>query len=763
MAQRPPSLRVFVNNVDGLLGGAICADLHKLTNSIMGTRKNRVDALVPPFIKRIVMRTDVRKLLKAVASCDVVVYDIHDADLEELELVLRVLHSSEITHHMTFIIVSSVGVWGRTQRGFETIEVAVDGSGTSAVAAEEGSAEAGDGEIAADAEADPAATGGVDTAAATPARRPVPLRSEDYTRRIPAPKFQEWKAIETTALALREKGFVHPYIVCSGIPYGLGEDAFLGLMKAAWQSRDTLRYIGDGNNFIPCVHARDCARLVRRIVETKPELEYHLAVDRGDVTQKEILNAVASEFKLEYEVQPVTVPEALLAELADLLTLDLRFEPSPIMEPTKQEESAVVDAVEEPEAVAGGSGDEAEASLAATIKPPVSFRWWSERGIVANMPTVVSEFVRWRQLQPVRLIILGPPGSGAGKLVSMLAERYAVEAANMDDVLERVRNTESTLGHSLRDTLDQITAALSNPKSTGPFQVPTALMIQILDESILSKASATYRGFVLSGFPSNLEDASAFFLEDAPLPDKTTATDEASRAPSHSHPPEKVFKSSVKPDAVIVLASSQEACQRRSQEREVPMSDSEFQKKMAKWKESFPEEGAKLTDVFSDRGLEPLKLEVDDISPEDLCEQIVSHFEAKRAVNNFSTASLKQKRGSAEKLVESEARLDEGAAHKEAEGKRKKKEEEDRLEAIKKEEFLRLEKHSEPLRTYLMQYVVPTLTTGLIDVCRETPEDPVAYLADYLSIYSAELVNARRRKRQAEAAALKEAQGASPA
>jgi len=83
------------------------------------------------------------------------------------------------------------------------------------------------------------------------------------------------------------------------------------------------------------------------------------------------------------------------------------------------------------------------------------------------------------------------------------------------------------------------------------------------------------------------------------------------------------------------------------------------------------------------------------------------------------------------------------------------------LEAIKKEEFLRLEKHSEPLRTYLMQYVVPTLTTGLIDVCRETPEDPVAYLADYLSIYSAELVNARRRKRQAEVAAAKEAQALS--
>jgi len=48
-----------------------------------------------------------------------------------------------------------------------------------------------------------------------------------------------------------------------------------------------------------------------------------------------------------------------------------------------------------------------------------------------------------------------------------------------------------------------------------------------------------------------------------------------------------------------------------------------------------------------------------------------------------------------------------------------------------------------------MQYVVPTLTTGLIDVCRETPDDPIAYLAEYLSSYSTEMVNVRRRKRQA--------------
>ena len=37
-----------------------------------------------------------------------------------------------------------------------------------------------------------------------------------------------------------------------------------------------------------------------------------------------------------------------------------------------------------------------------------------------------------------------------------------------------------------------------------------------------------------------------------------------------------------------------------------------------------------------------------------------------------------------------------------------------------------------PLRNYLMQNVIPTLTEGLIEVCKLKPEDPVDYLAEYL-------------------------------
>ena len=47
---------------------------------------------------------------------------------------------------------------------------------------------------------------------------------------------------------------------------------------------------------------------------------------------------------------------------------------------------------------------------------------------------------------------------------------------------------------------------------------------------------------------------------------------------------------------------------------------------------------------------------------------------------------------------------------------------------MKKEEQEMLETQSIPLRNYLMQHVMPTLTEGLIEVCKVKPEDAVDYL-----------------------------------
>ena len=50
------------------------------------------------------------------------------------------------------------------------------------------------------------------------------------------------------------------------------------------------------------------------------------------------------------------------------------------------------------------------------------------------------------------------------------------------------------------------------------------------------------------------------------------------------------------------------------------------------------------------------------------------------------------------------------------------------LELVQAEEREMLEAKSLPLRNYLMRHVLPTVTQGLIEVCKSKPDDPVDYL-----------------------------------
>ena len=45
---------------------------------------------------------------------------------------------------------------------------------------------------------------------------------------------------------------------------------------------------------------------------------------------------------------------------------------------------------------------------------------------------------------------------------------------------------------------------------------------------------------------------------------------------------------------------------------------------------------------------------------------------------------------------------------------------------------LHIQVRAMPLRDYLMENVIPTLTEGLLEVCKVQPEDPVDYLAEWL-------------------------------
>lgn len=50
------------------------------------------------------------------------------------------------------------------------------------------------------------------------------------------------------------------------------------------------------------------------------------------------------------------------------------------------------------------------------------------------------------------------------------------------------------------------------------------------------------------------------------------------------------------------------------------------------------------------------------------------------------------------------------------------------MEEVRQQEEEELEATSRPMRDYLMEQVVPTLSQGLIECCRAQPQDPVDFL-----------------------------------
>merc|ERR1711904_250001 len=79
----------------------------------------------------------------------------------------------------------------------------------------------------------------------------------------------------------------------------------------------------------------------------------------------------------------------------------------------------------------------------------------------------------------------------------------------------------------------------------------------------------------------------------------------------------------------------------------------------------------------------------------------------------------------------------EEAARQQTSGKKEEeKREAERARIISEYERQRAVIQGMPLREYLMQYMVPSLTEGLIEICKVLPEDPVDYLANYLESHA---------------------------
>lgn len=105
----------------------------------------------------------------------------------------------------------------------------------------------------------------------------------------------------------------------------------------------------------------------------------------------------------------------------------------------------------------------------------------------------------------MRLVLLGPPGSGKGTQGQRICEAFDLAHLASGDMLRVGKASDSPLGRRLRDFID------------NGLLVPDELMIKLMESKILSLT----KGFVLDGFPRTLPQAKALnrllFEHDRPV------------------------------------------------------------------------------------------------------------------------------------------------------------------------------------------------------------------------------------------------------
>ena len=106
----------------------------------------------------------------------------------------------------------------------------------------------------------------------------------------------------------------------------------------------------------------------------------------------------------------------------------------------------------------------------------------------------------------MRIVFLGPPGSGKGTQAKLLAKRLGVPAVSTGDILREAVKRESPLGRRAKEIME-----------AGEL-VPDDVVIGLIRERVAAPDAAA--GFILDGFPRTIAQAEALdrLLEESGTP-----------------------------------------------------------------------------------------------------------------------------------------------------------------------------------------------------------------------------------------------------
>lgn len=533
----------------------------------------------------------------------------------------------------------------------------------------------------------------------------APLKDSDYLRRQPAEgsQYEQWKEMEDLVFSCfnREGSQVKGFVVAGGVLYGEGESIFVEMFKDAWRGVQSHVVVTPGINKVPTVHVRDMARVVRQVITNAEGINpleatpYFLAVDQPPAakegqapmpaSQKDIVQAIVDEMGEHYDVPRVSkasVAEGGMTELQDAMALDLWLEPSAI-------------ALAE--------------DFCASLEPP---GWICKNGLLPNLRTIADEFCNGQKLRAMRILVAGPPNSGKTNLAQAVADHFKVPHLSLP---EELGSTD------LDKTIAQISSSVCH-----------------------------FRGYVLDAGGIGFAEAEKLFRYDIEVP-KTDEEQEAEPEGGEPAPPkiERRLNEETCPAMVIITQAPAATCKARWQSSGASLEA--FEKSMQAYvNNNLTQDVHSLQDFFQDvAGKGVLNLPIDGKDEEDIFESARIYIERNGRPYNYLTPEEEVSRQIRERRAEkAKATAEAAESMKQKDDSSAEKREEQRqaarLRIVANHEAAQQKLRDLPLREYLMQYMVPNLTEGLVEVCKVLPDDPVDYLANYLEEHAADLAAPKR-------------------
>ncbi|OMJ68431.1 hypothetical protein SteCoe_34122 [Stentor coeruleus] len=648
---------------------------------VIGTLDPKDPTPRPPQIKKILHRHKPRLFRKYLLECDVIVYDLHTADLKEVEEKLSIFKTAKLEDPKLIVIVSSVMGWvGTVQKVIkenqsmpdlenleEKQEKGLDVSGEDKKAEEE-----------------------VEVQEPIEVSRPVPFEESDYQIRVPHKDYTGWKAIEDLAMSLSAKENINVYVLCAGILYGNGEKIFEYHFKSAWLEKPKrLPYLGDGENLIPTIHVKDLAKITKFVVDTKPENHYIFAIDNTkDRRQVAIVQAISSGIG----TGNIKKSKGKNLEWEQYLSINVWMKTSPLLIPEEEGQLPI--------------------------------EWYSLDGIAGNIIKLNTEFNQKRGLRPIKVFVSGPPASGKTFFSRQIASEYNIPHIKVKDLLHEFMSNHSELGLAVRAYIDK------NQR------VPDELLAEVFRWK-LHMNHCRNRGFILDGYPRNFTEAQNLFR-------KEKKTDEPPVLDEEGEPRPKEYELDLEilPQSVAAFRATNAFLMSRIEK--LKHSHPEFnlermQRRLQTYRNDNELSDKSVYDFFSDLNIEVFECECTNEEIE-IIESLKIYIEREGRPDNFLGSIQEMVECRKKYLWEKNDAMIKEEAKAQEEEEMAKAQVFERREKLAHERFVKIKKELEdassaraiPLRKYLMENIMPTLAESLIQVCRIMPEDPVDYVAELM-------------------------------